>query len=78
MDYQRIWEGVKSEILEQGVPKRSWVWEDYLENFDDFMWQIEHDKECEKYKDEEELIEYISSALCFNYSWSIFEQSGCL
>ena len=37
MDYTRIWEGVKSEILEQGVSKRSWVWEDYLENFDDFM-----------------------------------------
>ena len=79
MDYKEIYRLVKEEIEARGVPKSSWVWQDYLNDYDNFLWELKRDKDIEKnnFESEEEVAEYISDQLMFNYTWSVFEQHGC-
>ena len=80
MDYKEIFRLVKEEIEAQGVPKSSWVWQDYLNDYDNFLWELKRDKDIEKnnFESEEEVAECISDQLMHNYAWSVFEQNGCL
>ncbi len=80
MDYKEIYRLVKEEIEAQGVPKSSWVWQDYLNDYDNFLWELKRNKDIEKnnFESEEEVAECISDQLMYNYAWSVFEQHGCL
>ena len=48
MDYKEIYRLVKEEIEAQGVPKSSWVWQDYLNDYDNFLWKLKRNKDIEK------------------------------
>ena len=80
MDYKEIYRLVKEEIEAQGVPKSSWVWQDYLNDYDNFLWELKRNKDIEKnnFESEEEVAECISDQFMHNYAWSVFEQHGCL
>ncbi len=80
MDYKEIYRLVKEEIEAQGVPKSSWVWQDYLNDYDNFLWELKRNKDIEKnnFESEEEVAECISDQLMYNYVWSVFEQYNCL
>ena len=80
MDYKEIYRLVKEEIEAQGVPKSSWVWQDYLNDYDNFLWELKRNKDIEKnnFESEEEVAKCISDQLMYNYAWSVFEQHGCL
>ena len=77
MNYIKIWELVKKEIESRDIPKESWVWKDYLDNYDYFLFEIERTKreiEAQNLESEEDIAEYISDQLASNYTWSEFEQ----
>ena len=48
MDYKEIYRLVKEEIEAQGIPKSSWVWQDYLNDYDNFLWELKCNKDIEK------------------------------
>lgn len=74
MDYHKVLELVKEEILSHNIPRNNWIW-DYIGNYDMFLWQIEHDSNCKNYQTEEDLADYIVEQLMYNYHWSEFEQA---